>query len=58
MYINEVLEDDNIISIHVLYRVKSNEDGSPTLKAMIAHHVNADSLKRTMKQIVSFALQQ
>lgn len=50
VYISNVPKDANIISSHVLYKVKILDDGSKLVKARIAPHGNKDSMKDDLKK--------
>jgi len=50
VYISDVPKDANIISSHVLYKVKVLDDGSKLVKARIAPHGNKDSMKDDLKK--------
>lgn len=47
---NNVTYKSNLISIHTLYKVKKNDDGSLKLKARIAPHGNEDNLKDVLNK--------
>lgn len=47
--IDEVPKDANVISSHVIYKVKVNDDKSLKLKARIAPHGNEDSIKNELR---------
>lgn len=46
---NKVPHDTNIISSHIIYKVKLNDDSTLKLKARIASHGNEDSDKDLMR---------
>lgn len=52
---SSVPKGSNVISSHVIYNVKIQDENSLKLKAHIAPHGNEDSVKSLMKLIVAFA---
>ena len=49
MCVSKVPKDSNIITSHVLYKVRANDNGSLKLKARIAPHGNKDRDKAFLK---------
>jgi len=49
VHVNDVPKNANIITSHVIYKVKINDDGSKKMKARIAPHGNKDKLRHTLK---------
>lgn len=49
VHISKVPKDANIITSHVIYKVKPNDDGSSKVKARIAPHNNQDAEKLNLK---------
>ena len=47
--VNKVPKGSNVITSHVTYKVKANDDGSLKLKARIAHHGNKDRDRERLK---------
>ena len=47
--VSQIPKKANVVTSHVLYKVKSCDDGSLTLKARIAVHGNKDREKKTLK---------
>lgn len=47
---SKITSSSKIINIHVLYKVKQNDDGSLKLKACIAPHGNEDDLKDSLSK--------
>lgn len=47
--INDVPQNANIITNHVIYKVKANVDGTLKMKAQIATHGNEDSDRHLLK---------
>lgn len=47
--VENVPPDANIITIHVIYKVKHGDDGSRIMKSRIAPHGNKDREKRSLK---------
>ena len=49
VHVSDVPKDANIITSHVIYKVKSNDDGTYKMKARIAPHGNKDKEKEQLK---------
>jgi len=50
VHVSDIPENANIITSHVLYKVKVLDDGSKIVKARIAPHGNKDDLKDNLKK--------
>ena len=49
VHLSDVPQDANIITSHVIYKVKANDDGSYKMKARIAPHGNKDKEMKNLK---------
>ena len=50
VYVSEVPPDANIISSHLLYKIKELDDGSRMCRGRIASHGNKDREKNSLKK--------
>lgn len=48
-HVSQVLKDANVITSHVLYKIKTLDDGSMIFKARTAPHGNKDKKKDSLK---------
>lgn len=49
VHVSDIPSDSNVITSHVLYKVKAADDASKMLKARIAPHSNRDEEKEGLK---------
>lgn len=50
VHVSDIPKDADIITSHVLYKVKQRDDGTKMVKARIAPHGNEDDMKEELKK--------